>query len=153
MSSLTEVQIDSSTVLVCLTTGFPLPSITWTRNGEALNVYRGDSLTTRLDIVEFATFSMNDGDDFESSGYTGSGSIEGLPIMYTRLTMEQVRELGEFGVVSLLLFEETVRRDTGDYVCTATNMLPQTTTLSRDSGNIPLFILGEYIYVPSQYST
>ncbi len=144
---MTEVQFDSSTVLVCLTTGFPLPSITWTWNGEALNVYRGNSLSTRLDIVEFAASSMNDSDDFESSGYTGSGSIEGLLMMYTNLSMEQVRELGELGVVSLLFFEETVRGDTGDYVCTATNMLPQTTTLSRESGSIPLVILGEYIYI------
>ncbi len=143
-SSLTEVRLNSPAVLACLTTGYPLPSISWTKDGEPVNIYRDDSLLARLDIVEFAATVMGDDSTaFESSGYTGSGSIEGLLMMQTDVTVDQVRQLGELGVVSLLSFEETERGDTGNYTCTATNMLPQTTTLTTSSDNIPLVILGE----------
>ena len=53
-------------------------------------------------------------------------------------------QLGELGVVGLLSFNETVRGDTANYTCTATNSLPETTTLTAISGNIQLVILGEY---------
>ena len=144
-SALTEVRLGVPTVLVCLVTGFPIPSISWRKDGEIVNIYSDSSLLARLDVVEFAALSMdaNSSTEFESSGYTGSGSIMGLLMMYTDVTVDQVRQLGELGVVGLLSFENTVRRDTGDYTCTGTNMLPETTTLSVVSNNIPLFILGE----------
>ncbi len=139
-SSPTEVRLDSPAVLACLTTGYPLPSISWTKEGKPIN---DDLLLARLDIVEFTATVMGDSTDFESSGYTGSGSIKGLLKLHTDVTVDQVRQLGELGVVSLLLFEETERRDTANYTCTATNILTQTTTLTTSSNNIPLVILGE----------
>ncbi len=144
-SALTEVRLGVPVVLVCLVTGFPIPSISWRKDGEIVNIYSDASLTARLDVVEFAAVTMdtNSSTEFESSGYTGSGSIMGLLMMYTGVTVDEVRQLGELGVVGLLSFEKTVRGDTGDYTCTATNMLPETTTLRDVSNNIPLFVLGE----------
>ena len=144
-SALTEVRLGVPTVLVCLVTGFPIPSISWRKDGEIVNIYSDSSLLARLDVVEFAAVSMdtNSSAEFQSSGYTGSGSIMGLLMMYTDVTVDQVRQLGELGVVGLLSFEKTVREDTGNYTCTGTNMLLETTTLSEVSNNIPLFILGK----------
>ncbi len=133
------------TVLVCLVTGFPIPSISWRKDGEIVNIYSDSSLSARLDVIEFAAVSVdgNSSTEFESSGYTVSGSIVGLLMMYTDVTVDQIRQLEELGVVGLLSFENTVRGDTGDYTCSGTNMLPEITTLSEVSNNIPLFILGK----------
>ena len=140
-SDLTEVRIGMPTVLACLATGFPIPSISWRKDGNEVNIYSDSSLNSRIDIIEFSP--DNSDSDFESSGYMGSGSIENLLMMHTNFTVDQVQQLGELGVVSLLSFEDTVRRDTANYTCTATNSLPETTTLMDMSGNIPLVILGE----------
>ncbi len=148
-SALTEVRLGIPTVLVCLVTGFPIPSISWRKNRKIVNVYNDSSLSARLDVITFSVVAMdtNSNAEFESSGYTGSGSIMGLLMMYTDITVDQVRQLGELGVVGLLSFEKTVRGDTGDYTCTGTNILPETTTLSNVSNNISLFILGEcFVY-------
>ena len=57
---------------------------------------------------------------------------------------EDVRGLGELGVVSVLAFETLERGDTGIYTCTAINSLPggQTPTQTVESPPIPLTILG-----------
>ncbi len=138
-SALTEVRLGVPTVLVCLVTGFPILSISWRKDGEMVNIYSDSSLSTRLNFVTFAAVALdaNSSTEFESSVYTG------LLMMYTDVTVDQVRQLGELGVVRLLSFEKTVRGDTGNYTCTGTNMLPETTTLSEVSNNIPLFILGK----------
>ncbi len=147
--ALAEVRLGVPAVLVCLVTGFPIPSISWRKDGEIVNIYSDSSLSARLDVIKFAAVSMdtNNSAEFESSRYTGSGSIMGLLMMYTDVTVDQVRQLGELGVVGLLSFKKTVRGDTGDYTCTGTNMLPETITLSDVSNNIPLFILGKcFVY-------
>ena len=138
-SALTELCMGVPTVLVCLVTGFPIPSISWRKDEEIVNIYSDSSLSTRLNFVTFAAVALdaNSSTEFESSGYTG------LLMMYTDVTVDQVRQLGELGVVGMLSFQKTVRGDTGDYTCTGTNMLPETTTLSEVSNNIPLFILGK----------
>ena len=66
------------------------------------------------------------------------------------LSDEEVQELGELGVVSVLAFEMLERGDTGSYTCTATNSLPggQTGTQMAESPPIPLTVLG----TPTQHS-
>ena len=144
-SALNEVCLGVPTVLVCLVTGSPIPSISWRKDEEIVNIYSDSSLSTRLNFVIFAAVALdaNSSTEFESSVYTG------LLMMYTDVTVDQVRQLGELGVVGMLSFEKTVRGDTGDYTCTGTNMLPETTTLSEVSNNVPLFVLGECFAVPS----
>ncbi len=146
-SALTEVRLGVPAVLVCLVTGFPVPSISWRKDGDIVNIYNDSSLLTRLDLIEFAAVAT----EFESSGYTGSGSIMDLLMMYTDVTMDQIHQLRELGVVGLLSFKKTVRGDTGDYTCSGTNMLPETTTLRDVSNNIPLFVLGRCFAVYLQY--
>ena len=144
-SALNEVCLGVPTVLVCLVTGFPIPSISWRKDEEIVDIYSDSSLSTRLNFVTFAAVALdaaNSNTEFESSVYTG------LLMMYTDVTVDQVRQLGELGVVGILSFEKTVRGDTGDYTCTGTNMLPETTTTLRDvSNNIPLIVLGECLFI------
>ena len=146
-SDLTEVNINTPAVLVCLATGYPIPAISWWKDGEQVSIYDDNTLAARLDIIEFAPEYMDvnstDGSGFQSSGYMGSGSILGLLSMHTDTTVQQILGLGELGVVSLLSFEETVRTDTANYTCIATNVLPETTTLMDVSENITLVILGK----------
>ena len=140
-----EVRLGMPAVLACLATGFPVPSISWRKDAEEVSIYDDSALNSRIDIIEFTPDSMEANDsDFQSSGYMGSGSIVGLLMIRTDVTVDQVLQLGELGVVSLLSFEDAVRGDTANYTCIATNSLPETTTLTAMSGEIPLVILGEF---------
>ena len=58
--------------------------------------------------------------------------------------MEDILALGELGVVSVLSIDSVVREDTAEYTCTASNVLPQTTTLMV-AADINLIVLGEFI--------
>ena len=135
----TKVHLGIPTAVACLANGFPVPSISWRKE---VNLYPDSALNTRVDIIEFAPDSFSD-NDFQSSGYAGNGNLVDLLTMYTTFTVDQVLQLGELGVVGLLSFEETVRGDTANYTCTATNSLPETTTLTAVSDSLPLVILGE----------
>ena len=142
ISSLTEVHLGMPAVLVCLVTGYPLPSIVWRKDGE--DFIDDSTLHPRLDIIEFSTENIrsNNG-DILAIGYMGNSSIAGLLTKHTSFTVDQVLQLGELGVVGLLSFEETVRGDTANYTCTATNSLPETTTVITVSDSLPLVVLGK----------
>ena len=86
---------------------------------------------------QISTFIGNVSSSFESSG---NGSIGGL---LESITGFNTSSLGELGVVSVLRFDRVERGDTANYTCTATNMLPQTTTLTALSPSIPLVVLGK----------
>ena len=134
VSSLTEVNVSRPATLVCLTTGFPLPSITWQKEGEEVMVVMDGRIST-------FTFDIgNRSSSFESSG---NGSIGGLLESITGFNTHYIRSLGELGVMHLLSFDRLVRGDTANYTCTATNMLPQTTTLTVLSPSISLVVLGK----------
>jgi len=142
VSSLTEVNVSLPTSLVCLTTGFPLPSITWQKEGEEV-------MSTLDGRVSDFNFDLSSGSSsFESSGFLGSGTIEGLLEAMTEFNMNDIRSLGELVVVSVLSFDRLEREDTANYTCTATNMLPQTTTLTALSPSIPLVVLGKLMQTP-----
>ena len=95
-----------------------------------------------------STFSFNIGNgssSFESSEFMGSGSIEDFLETTTEFNTCDLRSLGELGVVSVLSFDWVERGDTANYTCTATNTLPQTTTLTALSPSIPLVVLGKLV--------
>ena len=138
----TKVRLGMPTALACLANGFPVPSISWRKDGEEVNFYTDSALNARIDVIEFVPDSFSD-NDFQTNGYTGNGSLVDLLMMHTNFTVDQVLQLGELGVVGLLSFEETVRGDTANYTCAATNSLPETRTLKTKSENIQLVVLGK----------
>ena len=131
-------------VLVCLVMGFPLPSIAWRKDGEEFS--DDSTLHSRPDIIELSieskAINQSSNGHILAIGYLGNSSIADLLTKHTTLSVDQVLQLGELGVVGLLSFEETVRGDTANYTCTATNSLPETTMLKTTSSNILLAILG-----------
>jgi len=142
VSSLTEVNVSLPTSLVCLTTGFPLPSITWQKEDEEV-------MSTQDGRVFDFDFDLSSGSSsFENSGFVGNGTIEGLLEAMTEFNMNDIHSLGELVVVSVLSFDHLEREDTANYTCTVTNMLPQTTTLTALSPSIPLVVLGKLIQTP-----
>ena len=135
VSNITEVRLGMPAVLVCLVTGYPLPSIGWRKDGEEF------SNSSRVDNFESSSEkAAANGSSFQDSRW--NGSVADLLMMYTTFTVDQVLQLGELGVVGLLSFEETVRGDTANYTCTASNGLAETTMLKTTSSNILLAILG-----------
>ena len=65
-----EINISEPAILVCLLTGFPLPTITWLRNDQE---FVPDS--ERVNIFEFRVdFSESDRDNGSGSGYMNNGT-------------------------------------------------------------------------------
>ena len=141
-----DVNLPLSATLVCLVTGYPIPSVSWQKNGETIDLYGSMvELQARIDIFDFEPEDNTTlGSGFDSSGYMGSGTIASL-IGMTDISVEDVRSLGELGVVSVLSFEEVVREDTANYTCTAVNELPETTRIVNVSDPLPLVVLGEWL--------
>jgi len=97
--------------------------------------------------VSAFNFDLSSGSSsFESSGFVGNGTIEGLLEAMTEFNMNDIHSLGELVVVSVLSFDHLERGDTANYTCTATNMLPQTTILTALSPSIPLVVLGKQLH-------
>ena len=138
VSNTMEVIISNSTYLVCLATGFPIPTISWLKDGTIINLYSDVSLNMRIDIFEFDAMNEND----VSSGFMGSGSIEEF-LSGTSVSTGDIMSLGELGVVSFLRFYDVVREDTAMYSCVAMNALPQTTRLRNESNPVQLTVLGK----------
>ena len=122
--------------IFCLATGSPIPSFTWQRNGA--DVTDED----RINIFSFTPELANG--EYESSGFVAGSGQEDISdlLMGTGVTMEMVMSLGELGAVGVLSIRGVVREDMGDYTCTASNELPQTTPLSTTS-TVPLVVLGK----------
>ena len=97
----------------------------------------------RISTFSFDVSSMSS--SLQSNEFMGSGSIEGLIESMTEFNTRDLHSLGELGVVSVLSFVRLEREDTANYTCTATNSLPQTTTLTALSPSIPLVVLGKLV--------
>ena len=134
ISNLTEAHLGAPAVLACLATGFPIPSISWRKNGEEVNIYRSSTLNSSR-ITEY---NLTTGSVFQSKG-------EILLMMYTNFKVDHMIQLGELEVVGLLSFDQTIRRDTANYTCNASNHFMRTQTLTSVSNIIPLIILGEFM--------
>ena len=82
---------------MCLVSGYPIPRVSWQKNGETIDIY--DSmveLQARIDIFDFvpernttAGGSGAEGSGFESSEFMGSGSIQNL-IGMTNVSSENI---------------------------------------------------------------
>lgn len=118
------VNVSAEATLYCLVTGYPLPAVTWNKDGDIL-----DAVRTRTSQVAVQNISMEDRQEIIG------------PIATRSLTNEMV----ELGVISVLQINSTERRDTGSYACVATNALPQTTNLLTTSQQMSLTIVGKSI--------
>ena len=123
--------------ILCLATGSPIPSFTWWQNGADI------ADEDRINIFTFTPELVDGG--FESSGFVAGSGQEDISdlLMGTGVTMEMVMSLGELGAVGVLSIRGVVREDMGDYTCTASNELPQTTPLSTTS-TVSLVVLGKH---------
>ena len=135
VSDATEVIINNSTYLVCLATGFPIPSITWLKDNNSTNLYSNVPLNMRIDIFEFDARN-------ESGGFMGSGSVEEF-LSSMAISTSEIMDLGELGMVSFLRFYDVVRDDTAMYSCVAMNALLETTQLRHESSPVQLTVLGK----------
>ena len=134
-----DVIIDNSTYLVCFATGFPIPSITWLKDGATIDLHSDVSLNMRIDIFEFDARNESD----VSSGFMGSGSVKEFLNRSTEISSSDIMELGNLGVVSFLRFYSVERNDTARYSCVAVNELPETTRLRNVSDPVQLTVLGK----------
>ncbi len=138
-----DTLLNGDVAVFCLATGYPIPYITWQKNGVDIDVEVG-----RFSIFDFLPQLENG--TFESGGFmmgSGGKNIVDLLRENTNFTSEGVLSLGGLGIVSTLSFASVQREDTANYTCTASNQLPQTTRISRRSNSVPLIILGEYSYI------
>ena len=127
VSNDTDVVISNATYVVCLATGYPVPTVTWLKDGAPINLYN-----MRVDIFEFDSRNISN----EISGFMGSVSLERF------LNKSTETSLGELDIVSCLRFHSVVREDTAAYSCVASNRLEQTTTLRETSDPVQITILG-----------
>ena len=81
-SQMMQINISEPATLACLTTGFPLPSVTWQKDREEFTAN-----TMGVNVFEFLVYGSRSGSgssmgigsgDYMSSGFTGSGSIADL---------------------------------------------------------------------------
>ena len=63
--------------------------------------------------------------------------------MNSDLPVERITSLGGLGIVGVLSIDGVVREDTGNYTCTVSNQLPQTTVITKTSDAVPLVVLGK----------
>ena len=121
--------------------------ISWRKNNEDVNIH---SVVDRIQGIEFTPKLLDTSGNVSSSECTcirsnrtiNRESILNLLGSHTDLTVEQIHDLGDVGVVGLLLFEEILEDDAGNYTCMATNTLPESTWMDV-SDSIPLVILGK----------
>ena len=132
VSNDTDVVISNATYVVCLATGYPVPTVTWLKDGAPINLYNDVSLNMRVDIFEFDSRNISN----EISGFMGGVSLERF------LNESTETSLGELDIVSFLRFHSVVREDTAAYSCVASNRLEQTTTLRDTSGPVQITVLG-----------
>ena len=131
-----DTRLSQPVAIFCLATGSPIPSFTWQQNGA--DVANED----RINIFTFTPELVDGG--YESSGFVAGSGQEDISdlLMGAGVTMEMVMSLGELGAVGVLSIRGVVREDMGDYTCTASNELPQTTPLSTTS-TVTLVVLGK----------
>lgn len=139
ISSPNATPLNQSVAIFCQATGFPVPTITWQKNGTGVVVTN----TSRFVVFSFAPLLVpvsNETSDFESSDFVGG--ISEL-IRANGLDVSTFTSLDELRVVGVLYFESVVRGDTGSYTCTASNVFPVTMTLRSMSDAVPLVVLGK----------
>ena len=99
-----------SLTLVCLTTGYPIPSISWLKDSAPFNV----SVRMRNQLTD---------EVLVSSGLIGNETIQEFLNQNTDINLMDITQLGELGVASFVRFFNISQEDEGSYRCVASNEL------------------------------
>ena len=123
--------------MFCLATGSPIPTISWQQDGRPV------SRSDRINIFTFAPRLDSDNDTDFTSPNSRVSSITNLLMMNSDLPVQRITSLGGLGIVGVLSIDVVVRGDTGNYTCTVSNQLPETTVITETSDAVPLVVLGK----------
>lgn len=124
LSSNTPVVVGSdSLALVCLATGYPIPSISWLKDNVSFST--NTSMNGRINIIDFSTQLRNESIDetLVRSSFIGNETIQEFLNQYTDISVNDITQLGELGVASLIRLFNVSREDEGSYRCSASNEL------------------------------
>ena len=114
---------------ICLATGYPLPEITWQKDGLDFDLADLNEEGSGMDRVYTLSVTVVNATEDMALAVGGVGAAE-------------VLALGDLGVASVLAFTSAQSEDTANYTCTAANALPQTGVLSHVSAPLALTVLG-----------
>ena len=126
LSSDTSVVVGTdSLILVCLATGYPIPSINWFKNNVPFNSNMDTSFNGRINIIEFSNQARNESlnEVLIHSGFTHNETIQEFLHLYTDISINDITQLGDLGVASFIRFSSISREDEGSYRCNASNEL------------------------------
>ncbi len=126
--------LGESVAIFCQTTGFPIPSISWQRNGV--------SIVNSNNRFTIFSFSPNRNTDFASDTY--NGNITEI-ILRNGLDVASFDTRDDLGSVGVLLIQNVVLEDSSTYNCLATNELPQTMVISIISEAVSLTVRGKVV--------
>ena len=92
-----------SLALVCLATGYPIPSISWLKDNVPLNTTT--SMNGRINAIEFSTQPISrNNSNLAGRSFLGNETIQEFLNQYTDISVDDITELGEIGVASLIKF-------------------------------------------------
>ena len=117
--------VNNSAALFCLVSGYPLPIISWIKDGTPVVADSSITITTR--------------------SATSVSTPEVLKQFNTTFT-------GDVGVVSVLQISSLKRKDNGKYVCQAMNSFKQTETYNASTRTIIIQVIGKKCVNISQCS-
>jgi hypothetical protein len=111
-----------SLTLVCLATGYPIPSINWLKNSVPFNINMDTSLNGRISVIEFTRNESLD-EVLVRSGFIHNETIQDFLDQYTDISISDITQIGNLGVASFVRFFNISREDEGSYRCDTSNEL------------------------------
>ena len=108
--------VNNSATLFCLVNGYPLPTISWLKDGRPVIADSTITITTQSAL-----------------NMSTSGLLKHLNTTFT----------GDVGIVSVLNFSSLKRKDNGMYVCQAINSMNQTGMYDATTSAIAINVLGK----------
>ena len=92
-----------SLALVCLATGYPIPSISWLKDNVPLNTTT--SMNGRINAIEFSTQPISrNNSNLAGRSFLGNETIQEFLNQYTDISVDDSTELGENEDASLIKF-------------------------------------------------
>jgi hypothetical protein len=120
LSSSTSVVVGTdSLTLVCLATGYPIPSINWLKNNVPFNIDMDTSLNGRISIIKIELLD----EVLVCSDFIHNETIQEFLNQYTDIDINDITQLGDLGVASIVRFFNISREDEGRYICDTSNEL------------------------------